>query len=179
MLIIEVMLTVLLAVAGVVLLLGWLLRPVVRKMREQLRLEGQVELNRRAFEAERSQLREAARAEFEQWMKARAGEAAGAGSPVSLTRLQSPVLQAVLERYPLNDRVLELARVYKQATGKDLLPPDLRSGDEAGEDPKNVTRPEAALSNEEARLLEEAKREVDAWLTVAGAESDPHSERQR
>lgn len=184
MLMIEIMVTlVVLAVLGFGLL-GWLFRPLVRKLRDQLRLESEIEANRRRFEQERAQLRSAALGELQEWMKQRAGEATGVTSTASLARLQSPVLQSILERYPLDDRVLELARVYRQATGKELLPEALRQAHEA-----NATGAEAAeakpaptgkLSKEEARLLDEARREVELW--VGGADpsgSAPETETKR
>lgn len=165
-------------------LLGWLFRPLARKLRDQLRLENQIEANRRQFEAERARLKSAARGELEEWMKQRAGEATGI-SPAAPARLQSPVLQAILERYPLDDRVLELAQVYRQATGKELLPEALRPAQAAhnsGDAGRATERPAAGgqLSKEEARLLEEARREVQLWMGGAGSSgSGPDTETKR
>ena len=163
-------------------LLGWLFRPLVRKVRDQLRLENQIEANRRQFEQERAQLKSAALEELQEWMKQRAGEATGVTSTASLARLKSPVLQSILERYPLDDRVLELARVYQQATGKELLPEALRKAHEANVAGETTAEASPAatgkLSNEEARLLEEARREVELWVGGTG-QTGPDTETKR
>lgn len=161
-------------------LLGWLLRPLLRKMRDQLRLESEIEANRKRFEQERAQLKSAALGELQEWMKQRAGEATGVTSAASLGRLQSPVLQSILERYPLDDRVIELAKVYRQATGKELLPEALLPAREsAGEDPEVKVAPAARLSKEEARLLKEAQREVELWVGGGHSPSGPDTEANR
>lgn len=183
MLMIEIMVTLVVLVFVGFGLLGWLFRPMVKRIRDQLRLENEIEANRRKFEQERAELKHAALGELQDWMKQRASEATGISSTASLTRLESPVLQAILERYPLDPRVIELARVYRQATGKELLPEALlraQAGAEAGESGEPGVSQSGKLSKEETRLLDEARREVELWIGEAGPSgSGPETERKR
>ncbi|MGV3723337.1 MAG: hypothetical protein ACO1SX_20760 [Actinomycetota bacterium] len=164
MIVLEVLLTAALIIGALAAIFLRLTRPLWSAARRRLRIEAEAQRMVAERLSEQRELRSEALLEVRQFL-----EKGGAGKLISpelggLGASIDPVLRAVLEKHPLDERVVELARVYRQATGKELLPERLRKAmQEPGERPKTARK----LTAEEERLLAEARREVDGW---AGSE---------
>lgn len=161
MIVLEILLTALVTLGLLGVALGWIARPLWTALVRRWRIETAAEQMKAQEDRRLKQLRKAASTEVTEWL-----EKAGGGKLIlpegGLAAAVDPTLRAILERYPLNDRVLELARIYQQATGKELLPEQVR---QAMREQAETPRPEKELSSEERAVLAEARREVEAWLT--------------
>jgi hypothetical protein len=162
MIVLEIFITVLITLGLLALALSWITRPFWRALVRRWRIETEAERLKLAERKRLQQLRESASSEVTTWL-----ERAGGGKLIlpegGLAAAVDPTLRAILERYPLNDRVLELARVYQQATGKELLPERVRL---AMQEQADTPRAEKELSAQEQVVLDEARREVEAWLSA-------------
>jgi hypothetical protein len=159
MVVIEVMLTALLVVAAVAGVVAWLTRPMWRAVARRCRMEAQEE-----------RLLAEARRELQGWLKVPDAAVQVVPDRAQLKAAAEPVLRAVLERYPLDDRVQEVARMYQQVTGKTLLP-----GYALGELPEEPTAPPRPLTDEEKRHAVAAAREVAGW---SGTTAAPEQEQE-
>ena len=178
MLIVEVIVTVLVVVALAAAFLAWLTRPLWRAAARRWRAEAEADRMRAERERHLQELRGRAALEVETWL----------GEPVKglmdregagLAAAADPVLRAVLERYPMDERVMELARVYRQATGQELLPRRLREATEpAGEDAEAGSGGRL-LTDEEARVLAEAAREVEGWISSPEGSGGARGDREK
>jgi hypothetical protein len=136
------------------------MRPLWSAARRRLRIEAEAQRIAAEQLSQQRELHSEALSEVRQFL-----EKGGAGKLINpelggLGASIDPVLRAVLEKHPLDERVVELARVYRQATGKELLPDRLRKAmQEPGERPKAARK----LTAEEEQLLADARREVDGW----------------
>jgi hypothetical protein len=161
MIVLEILITALITVGLLVLALSWVARPLWTSFVRRWRIETAAEQMKAQDQQRLKQLRKAASTEVTEWL-----EKAGGGKLIlpegGLAAAVDPTLRAILERYPMNDRVLELARIYQQATGKELLPEQVR---QAMQQQVDTPRAEKELSSEERAVLAEARREVEAWLS--------------
>jgi hypothetical protein len=175
MLLFEVFLTALLVVGAVAAVIGWLTRPIWRAVLRRYRLEQEMEtLHQQAKQDEHQRLAEAAE-ELKAWMK-QAVEGRGAPSASTVKEMGNPVLRAVLERYPLDERVLEAARVYRQVTGKDLLPGVLTR--EASEAEVGAAEAPPAIHAADEEHRKDAAREVEEWAKSTGKTDPPQLEQE-
>ena len=161
MIVLEILLTVVVTLGLLALALSWITRPLWSAFLRRWRIETAAEKLKAQENQRLQQMRQAACSEVSEWL-----EKAGGGKLIlpegGLAAAVDPTLRAILERYPMNDRVLELARIYQQATGKELLPEQVRN---AMQQQADAPRAEKELSSEERAVLAEARREVEAWLT--------------
>jgi hypothetical protein len=161
MIVLEILITVLITLGLVVLALSWITRPLWTAFVRRWRIETAAEQMKAQEQKRLQQLRQAASSEVSEWLEKTSG-----GKLIlpegGLAAAVDPTLRAILERYPMNDRVLELARIYQQATGKELLPEQVR---QAMQQQVDTPRAEKELSSEERAVLAEARREVEAWLS--------------
>jgi len=173
MLIFEVILTVLFVAAVPLLLLGWVFRPLGRWLARRWRLEGKAAEIRRGLEREqaaaRAECSHEAAAEVATWLNLPEARELIDRAGGDLRAAVDPVLQAVLERHPLDERVVELAWVYRQATGRELFPEAL-TGRAREAEPARV--PRAPLTEDERRMLQEARREVECWQGGSAGSGD-------
>lgn len=162
MIVLEIFITVIISLGLVVLAVSWITRPLWTAFVRRWRIETEADRMKSAERKRVQQLREAASTEVTTWL-----EKAGGGKLIlpegGLAAAVDPTLRAILERYPLNDRVLELARIYQQATGKELLPERIR---QAMQEQVDTPRPEREMTLQEREVLAEARREVEGWLNV-------------
>jgi hypothetical protein len=168
MIILEIFLTIAVIAIVVVLLITVAGRGVWRSFVERWKFESDVERRVSArfesAEADREAMKEQAREFVDRWFadKATLGEASGA---LTLT----PLLREVLQKHHADDRVLALAERYRQATGKDLLPPELleklRAQPATASDASTDAAPKALAPDEEAAIAS-ARKEVEAWVTL-------------
>lgn len=161
MIVLEILVTVLVTLGLLALALSWITRPLWTAFISRWRIETAAEQLKAQERKRLQQCRQAASSEVSEWL-----EKAGGGKLIlpegGLAAAVDPTLRAILERYPMNDRVLELARIYQQATGKELLPEQVRR---AMQEQVDTPRAEKELSSEERAVLAEARREVEAWLS--------------
>lgn len=160
MIVLEVLLTAALVIGALAMVFIRLTRPLWSAARRRLRIEAEAQRLAAERITQQRELRSEALSEVQQFL-----EKGGAGKLISrelggLSASIDPVLRAVLEKHPLDERVVELARVYRQATGKELLPERLRA---AMQEPSEQPREARKLTDEEERLLADARREVDGW----------------
>lgn len=160
MIVVEVLLTAALVIGALAAVFFWLTRPLWSAASRRLRIESEAQRLAAERIAQQRELHSEAISEVQQFL-----EKGGAGKLISrelggLSTSIDPVLRAVLEKHPLDERVVELARVYRQATGKELLPERLRN---AMQEPAERPRAARKLSAEEEQVLAEARREVDGW----------------
>lgn len=171
MIVLELLMTVAVIAVVVVLVIAVAGRGVWRSLAERWKFESDVErrVSSRfeSAEADRENLKEQARDFVERWFadKATLGEASGA---VTVT----PLLRQVLEKHHADEKVRALAERYKQATGKDLLPPELldKLKAQAAETPECPTpSDESVLAPDEEAAIESARKEVEAWINIQGS----------
>jgi hypothetical protein len=173
-----IVLELLLTVAAIALLVALVIavagRGVWRSLAERWRFEAdvgrRVTARFQSAEADQEAMKEQAREFVERWFadKATLGEASGA---LTVT----PLLRQVLERHHADERVRALAERYKQATGKDLLPPELL--DQLQKQTKETPASEEAaapspLAPEEEAAIESARKEVEAWVTIQASKGN-------
>ncbi|MCC2671042.1 MAG: hypothetical protein K0Q72_3513 [Armatimonadetes bacterium] len=179
MIILEILITVVLAIGLVAAVLLWLTRPLWGAVARRVRIEKEAErlksLNARVVQS----AREDATVEVKEWM-----EKAGIGKPLTgeaggLAGALNPALRAIMERYPVDPRVQELANVYRQATGRELLPERLRQVLDEGAAGQAATGPAAKPTAEEQKVLDEARREVAGWLSEEQEQPARRAQREK